>query len=262
MKIIKLFTVILAFFMVSTGFAQEKKNQAFLIHEDQVNPSMLKEYEQVSKDFVKACQQYKPEGIDWSTASMDNGRYLSISPIEKLSDIEEMSYAPLIEKMGEDEFRAMLDRFNKCYDKHGSYVVVLNEPLSYMPDGLDPETPGENYRKWHKMEVSASNVPQLREKMIALKDLFERKGSKMYYRIYHNGFGNIGDYYVAVISAKDAIDYAKKSAENQKLLGEEGEKAFEEMMQYVSSYEVTSGEMRPDLSYQAPKTTTITEVKQ
>ena len=81
-------------------------------------------------------------------------------------------------------------------------------------------------------------VPRPREKIL-----------EEYYRIYHNGFGNMGDYYVAVLSAKDAADYAKKSAENDSLLGEEGKKLFEEIFEYVLKYEVETGEMKPDLGY-------------
>ena len=59
----------------------------------------------------------------------------------------------------------------------------------------------------------------------------------------------MGDYYVAVLSAKDAEDYAKKSKENDVLLGVEGDKLFGDMMKYVMKYEVETGEMLPDAAY-------------
>ena len=52
-----------------------------------------------------------------------------------------------------------------------------------------------------------------------------------------------------VISAKDAQSYAKTSEETDKLLGEEGEKLFNDLMQYVHKYESKTGRMRPDLAY-------------
>ena len=72
----------------------------------------------------------------------------------------------------------------------------------------------------------------------------------MQYRIYQSGFGNVGNSFVAVISAKDAMDYDRMSSENDKVLGEEGQKLFDEMFEYVDAYKVIRGSMRPVLAYQ------------
>lgn len=250
MKNLKQFTALALVMFMSLGiWAQQTKNQAFWIHEDRVKPSMLSEYEKVSKDFVQMCRENNLQDMQWSIAQIEDGTFMSITPIEGLADIQNMSFASLIEKVGQEKFEKMMSDFNKCYDSHGDYVAVLNTELSFMPEGLTTDTPGENYRVWHRMNVTPSNVANLRGKMKELKSLFSTKGSKMYYRIYHTGFGNMGNNYVAVISAKDAADYARKSSDNQKLLGEEGQKLFEEMFEYVEAYDVKHGGMRPDLAY-------------
>lgn len=248
------FNVILALLLLVPLYlvqAQEDKNQAFYIHEDQVKPSMLSAYEDISKEFAEACKTHKLEDISWNVAATNTGRYLTISPISNMADLDKRVFAPLAEKMGEEAFGDIFKRFNECYDKHGDYVVYLNNELTYMPEGISVTTEGENYRKWHFLYVTPSNVQNLKGKLKELKALYEKKGSKEYYRIYHNGFGNIGDYYVAVVSAKDAQDYAKKSAENDALLGEEGKKLFGEMFKYVLKYEAETGEMLPELGYSA-----------
>lgn len=252
--------VLFCLYMSLGLMAQETKNQAFWIHEDKVKPSMMAEYEQVSRDLVENCKKHDLQDVQWSVAQMDDGTYMSISPIQELADIQNMSFDPLREKMGDEEFSKIFERFNKCYDTHGDYVAILNSELSYMPDGLTPETPGKNYRVWHRLDVTPSNIQNLRGKMKELKSLFASKGSKMHYRIYHSGFGNMGNYYVAVISAKDAQDYDRMSAENDELLGKEGEQLFEEMFKYVDAYSVKRGGMRPDLAYKgAPSGTKITK---
>lgn len=250
MKTIKISLLLLLFVMVLplNGIAQEK-NRAYLVHEDQVKPSMTDEYEAISKEFIEACQKHGIQNADWFTAQINDGTYLSITPIEKMADMDKRPFAPLFEKMGEEAASNIFKRFNKCYDKHGDYVVILNAELTYMPDGIDVRTEGENYRKWHFMHVTPNNIQNLKGKLKELKALFEKKGSKMHYRIYHNGFGNMGDYYLAVISAKNAVDYAEKAAANQKLLGDEGKKLFDEVFSFVDRYEVKEGGMRPDLSY-------------
>lgn len=237
------------------AFAQEKekkeKNQAFWIHEDQVKPNMIGEYEKVSKDFVAMCKKHNLQNGDWSTAQMDDGRFLTISPIEKMADFDKNPLAPLAEKVGNEAFGKIFERFDKCYNAHGDYVVVLNAELSYMPNGLSTSTPGEEYRKWHFLHVTPDNIQNLKAKLKDLKAYFAEKNSKMHYRIYHNGFGTMGDYYVAVLSAKDAEDYERKAKENQALLGEQGKKLFDEVFKYVHKFETKSGGMRADLSYAA-----------
>ncbi|CAM4128215.1 hypothetical protein [Gillisia limnaea] len=225
--------------------------QAYWIHEDQVKPSMVMEYEEVSKDFIAACKEHDLKDADWSTASIDDGTYLSISPITNMADFDKNPLAPLAEKMGEEKFRSLFTRFDKCYDVHRNYVVHLINDMSYMPNGITPNTPGEDYRKWHYLYVTPENVANLRDKIKDIKALYEKKGAKEYFRVYRSGFGTPGDYFLVVISAKDAQSYAKTSAETDVLMGEEGEKLFDEMMKYVHKYEPKTGRMRPDLGYVA-----------
>ena len=250
MKTAKLISLLLAIVLLQTTnlFAQNV-NQAFWVHEDQVKPSMLKEYEAVSKDFIKACKEHDLKDADWATARIDGGTYLTIAPVNSMADFDKNPMAPLAEKMGEENFRAIFSRFDKCYDTHRNYMVHLIDDMSYMPNGLTTNTEGEDYRKWHFFHVTPQNVANLRNKMKEVKSLYETKGAKQHFRIYRNGFGSTGDYYLVVISAKDAQSYAKTSEETDKLLGEEGEKLFEDLMQYVHKYESKTGRMRPDLAY-------------
>ncbi|MBO2543661.1 hypothetical protein ACWBC2_05340 [Salegentibacter agarivorans] len=252
MKTVKFIALFVAIVLLNTNelLAQNgSTTQAFWIHEDQVKPSMLKEYEAVTKDFIKACKKHNLKDADWTTARIDGGTYLTIAPINSMADFDKNPMAPLAEKMGEENFRAIFSRFDKCYDTHRNYMVHLINDMSYMPNGLTTNTEGEDYRKWHFFHVTPQNVANLRNKMKEIQSLYETKGAKQYFRIYRNGFGSTGDYYLVVISAKDAQSYAKTSEETDKLLGEEGEKLFNDLMQYVHKYESKTGRMRPDLAY-------------
>ncbi len=252
MKILKTITVVVTMFLVTSQLSNAQ-NQAYWIHADQVKPSKQAEYEKVTKDFIEACKKHDIKDADWVGAQVSDGTYLSITPIANMADLDKNPLAPLMEKMGEDNFRNLFKRFNECYDKHGDYIVTLNSDLSYMPDGLSLNTTGQDYRKWHFLYVTPSNSQALRDKIKEIKTLYEKKGSKEHYRIYHSGFGTMGEYYLAVISAKDEQAYAKTSDENDALLGDEGKKLFEEMMTLLDRYEVKTGVMRPDLGYTAKK---------
>lgn len=251
--------LICCFLMWGSLSAQLTQNQAFWVHEDQVRPGMVQEYEDLSKELVSEAKKSKLQNMSWTVAAMDNGSYLSITPVKDFADMQSKSFQPLMDSMGEDRFNELMNRFNSMYDKHGDYIIVLDKDLSYMPQGLSTTTPGLDYRKWHKMTVSAENMPRLRTKLAELKDVFGQKGSKMYYRIYRSGFGNMGNYFTAVISAKDAVDYAQMSAENEKLLGEEGKQKFREVMDLVMTYDVNEGGMKPELAY-SPEASQMNEM--
>ncbi|OUR92236.1 hypothetical protein A9Q87_07080 [Flavobacteriales bacterium 34_180_T64] len=253
MKTLKIsILLILALMLTPTiSIAQDDNNQAFWIHEDQVKPSMIDEYENLSKAFNAACAKHNFEG-SWNVAQLSNGKFLSITAIEKLADIENFSMASLSEKMGEEDYKALFDGYDKCYDKHGSYVVIRNNDLSYMPDGMSTVQEGLNYRKWHYIHVTPQNRSEMAKNMKAVKELFVAKTSKMHYRVYMNGFGQIGDYFLVVVSAKDAEDYAKRAKENQALLGPDSKATFDAVFNLASEYEEITGAMRPDLSY-SPK---------
>lgn len=240
---------VFCFLFFSNAKSQENQNQVFWVHEDRVKPGLVEEYENHSKDLVKMAGDNNFNEMGWTVAQMDDGTFLSLTPVKDLAHLQSLSFTSLQEKVGQEEFMNFMNGFNKYYDEHGDYLTILDKTLSYMPDGEGITQPGKDFRKWHFMQVSAENVPKLRDKLLELKELYSKKNSKMHYRIYRSGFGQMGDHFVAVISAKDAEDYARLSTENDKLLGDEGKQKFRELMDLVSDYRNTQGRMRPDLAY-------------
>ncbi len=242
----------MAFLLLTTNVINAQ-NQRYTIYQDQVKPAMQAEYEKTSKEFIEECKKNNLKGADWSTARLSDGRYLYISPIEKMADLDRDWFAPLAEKMGKENLQKYWDKFDKCYDKNGSYSVTLDKDLSYMPNGLSTSTPGQDFRKYHTFYVTPSNSKRMAAQFKAIKQLFESKNSKEYYRVYHSGYGVVGEYYMVVLSAKDETDYAKTSDENEALMGLPWKNAFDELMNLTDKYETISGMMRPDLSYAANK---------
>lgn len=229
------------------------QNQLYTIHVDYVKPSMEKEYVDISKTFVAECKKYNLQDADWMEARLDNGAYITIEAIPNMAALDVNSFAPFAEKMGKEKFQALLDRYAKCYDKHGSFNLSLIKDLTYMPDGAVAAQEGMNYRKYHYLYVTPSTSKMVREKMKAITELYNKKGSKEYFRVYHSGYGTMGEYFLVAISAKDEISYAKQSDDNDILLGDEGKKLFDDLFKNISNYEPLAGKMLPELSYTAKK---------
>jgi hypothetical protein len=246
-------TMVLGMLILIATLTMNAQNQRFLIHADYVKPSMQSEYVEITKAFVAECKKHNLQNSDWTQLRLDNGTYITFEPIPNMAALDIDTFAPLVEKMGKEKFTALLDRYAKCYDRHGSYIITRIESLTYMPEGAIAAQEGQNYRKYHYLYVTPSTSKMIAEKMKAIKELYAKKGSKEYYRVYHSGFGTLGEYFLVVISAKDELSYAKQSDENDALLGDEGKKLLDDLFQNISRYDPITGYVIPSLSYTAKK---------
>ena len=245
-------TLLLVLFLIGTSstlFAQEKQANLFWVHEDVVKPAMVSTYEKVCKDLTSNLKKHNIQDFHAIVTNTADHRYLWVSPISSMADINYTAFKELSEKMGADAMDALFDEMNKSYDTEHDYVIQLDEELSYMPGGMTQTPAGQDYRKFHYFHYSPGNEDALREKSAAIKRLFESKGSKVHYRTYKSGFGARGAYYMVAIAATDAVDYASKIAENNQLLGQEWQNAWMDFQSELLEYEIIEGRMRPDMAY-------------
>lgn len=171
------FMMIWAFCFLNFSIAksQEKESQAYWVHEDQVKPGLVQEYEEHSKKLVKMAKENNFQEMGWNVAQMDDGTFLSLTPVNDFAHLQSLSFASLQEKVGQEKFSELMNGFNKFYDVHGDYITILDHNLSYMPSGEGVIQPGKDFRKWHVMKIPAQNVSQVRQKLVELRDLFQKQ---------------------------------------------------------------------------------------
>ena len=228
------------------------QNQMYAIHQDNVKPAMQAEYVKINKELVEACKKHNLQGTEWYASRIDDGTYIYVSPIKNMAELDVDIFAPMVEKMGKENITALFERFNKCYDSHGDYIVIHRKDLSYLASANAP-TEAQNFTKYHFFFVAPENSKKMVEKLKEIKELYTSKKSKETYQIYHSGFGEMNEYYVAVLNAKDEMAYEKISEENNTLLGEDWYKKFNELFVLSLKYEQKSGYVRPELGYIAKK---------
>lgn len=248
MKTIKT-TILLALILCfSINFSNGQ--QAFQVHQDNVKPSKFMEYEAVAKEFKEACVEHNLQST-WFSAMSYDFKYFYITPIENFAELDERPFADMAKAMG-DKFGDMFERFDSCYDSHGTYIILRDDELSFKP--ADDAQTGEtgNYRTWFYIYYTPKNAKKIREGMKAVKELYTSKGSKEYYNVYRNGFGQMESYYLVSVPAKNEVDSATRGEANKEVLGPDRWDTFSKVMDYASRTEEYKGEMRPDLSY-APK---------
>jgi hypothetical protein len=255
MKQIKGFLLIALIIIISAGRSQAQnadRYMMFTVHEDDVLPSMVGEYEKIAKEFMDNVKKYNIPGVKWITTQTNDFRYLYVRPISKMADLDDNKFwMTLSEKMGADKLTDLFNRMDKCYNEHVDYILRLDKDLSYMPGGITQTPAGKDYRRFYYIYTTPQNQSKLAEDMKAVKDMFQKKGSKMEYRVYKSGFGAKGDFYMVAIAAKDGEEYEAMDAANTKLIGSDGDELFGKMMKNVSEWKEVTGRMRPDLAYSA-----------
>lgn len=246
----KIFTTLLIV-MFSTAFLNAQ-NQFFRIHVDHVYPSSSKDYEKISKRLADLARENQEEE-GWNILWTNDNRVISISPVSGWEDLGKEFMPKTRAKLGNEKFAEIFSEFDKHYDNHNDYIIILSGNLSYMPDGMTTTPEGQNYRKNMVLYHKSRDRQKIAEIAAKFKELYTKKGSKSHYRFYFSGFGNNEDYVLVSSAAPSPLEYAKRTEENRKLLGEESQKLWDELSQYVTKIEYTEGNMMPDLSYKPQK---------
>lgn len=253
MKIFKtrfliLMTVLFAFNLAN---AQDDQPTMFVVHTDNVNFDMMPKYEGLAKQLKESCEKYNIQEINWTAISIEDGRYVYVTPIKNMADLDENPMGDLAEKMGEEAMGKMFNEMADCYDSHSNEVVHLKPDLSYIPDGYS--TKDKNHREYHFLYYSPKNAKKMKEAMAKVKEMFKTKGVKNGYEVYHSGFGSEESYYMVSISGDDDLDIAQGGKENDELLGDDKGATFYNVIKLTTKYDQVEGDIRPDLSYYPTK---------
>ena len=239
-----LLLVVMLLFIPKSIYAQ----QMYHVHEDVVKPSMTMEYESVLQEVGELIKENPLEDVNMLVLQGYNNHYYFVSPISSMADLDKQSpVAQLAEKAGQEKVGQLFKRMDKCYDVEKDYVIILDNDLSYMPNGMTQTPEGENYREQYKIYVAPENRAVVREKMKAIKALSEKNNSKSEYRVYRSDFGTEAAFYLFSISAKDATHMAEKSKANEELMGEDGKAAMSDLFLNILKIEEIEGQIRPDL---------------
>ncbi|MFO7745031.1 MAG: hypothetical protein R6V36_06595 [Psychroflexus sp.] len=242
-KILKVIVLILIGTTLSTA-----QNQPYRIHVDHVYPSSSEDYEKVSKKLADLAKENKEEK-GWNVLWTNDNRVISITPVNGWEDMGEEFMPNTRAKLGDEKFTELFQEFDKHYDNHSDNIIMLSENLSYMPAGIDISPEGQNYRKNMILYHKARDREKITEIAAKFKDLYMQKGSESHYRFYLSGFGNPESFVLVSSSAVSPLEYAKRQEKNQKLLGEDAQKLWNSLSQYLTKLEYMEGHMKPELSY-------------
>jgi hypothetical protein len=249
-KLFKSFFILLLMLSMIFAYGQEEKKMPtmYSIHLDPVKPSMYQEYEKLSKEFIALLKENDVKDFDFLTSVSQEFNYYYISSVDKMADFDKSPMAGLSEE-AQGKLKSLFDGMDKCYDRHGTYMLYLDKELTYMPEEFSIATPGEPYRVYYTHHYDPANGDAIYEAFKNVKNQLQSKQSTWNYRVYHSGFGVVGNYILVAFSAKDAMDFEAKHKANWELMGDEFGEAINQLFKYTSRFEVERAWMREDLSY-------------
>lgn len=250
MKTIKNFVAIclIAVVMPFNAFAQGDNDQMFAVYTYEIMPEKVKAEEAFVKEMKATLKKHGVEGPTWSTAVTNTNTFMYIMPLENMADLDNNPWQELSEKMGEKEWKKLIDKADGHESSSSSSVLVLDAELSYMPDGLDPTTEGKDFRAWNMFHIKPGKYDEAKDLAKKIKEVYASKNSKFHYRIYHNRFGGDGNTLVVVSSHKNMGDYYQSASTARALVEKDTESLYDEFLTCVAKQDRMYGNMRPDLS--------------
>lgn len=218
MKTSKMSIVLAMLLLIQFSIAQETPSM-FVVHTDNVKFEKVPQYETLAKNLKENCEKLNIKNINWTTISIEDGRYVHVSPIKNMAELDENPMKELSEKMDKTAFSKLFDGMDECYDSHSDAVIHHVADLSYKPESAK-ETNG-NHREYHFLYYPPKNGKAMKEAMAKVKELFKKKGIKNGYDVYHSGFGSDEGYYMVAIAGENELQLAQEGKENRVLMGEE-----------------------------------------
>ena len=232
-------------------YAQEEESQSqlFFIYEAVVKPSMVGKYEEATKSLAAKLKANNMTSISYLMAVTDDFHYYWISEIENLAALDEDPWQELEKKMGDEEWKAMLDGYDETTDMSHTWLARLRPDLSYTPENAGGNSEGMNFRHWDWYYIEPGKRAEARAIAKEWHDLYTKKNIQSSYRIFTGGLGTEQPLYVVLQSAKNAADFEANNAKVNELLGEDAEELMQRTMAITRKFETKTGWMRPDLSY-------------
>lgn len=241
--------LLLMLFMGTVIWAQSDRYQLYVAHEDHVKDGMMDRHQKADKGLLDAAKEHNMKGMNWITFVAEDNRVIYLSPIKNMAELDKNPFEDLQKKMGEENFEKLFEPYQDTYTEHGDYILRLDKELSYMPDGMTQTPEGQNYRELIYYYIPPGKGDEAEELAKGVKKLYSAKNSKMHYRVYKSGFGNMGNYFMVAVAATSPEEMEKKRNENTELIGEEGKALFDRIEKTASKQEIVKGYIKPELSY-------------
>jgi hypothetical protein len=237
--------------VLAAGTAAAQERPLYLIHQEFAKPSMIEQYEAVTKEFVALVGRNKAAMPHFSfvAVSSDDFVYTYVVRIANFAGIDGIGQD--FQAVGLKDGPALADitrRGGATTEQIREWVVSEMTEGSYAP--ASPRLRAAEVRFYHYdiyylFPGRELDVEPLAKEFVAL---FKAKNVPNGYRLFRTEMGPEMPAIIVEVGAKDPADYYMQTQSDRTILGEAGKALFAKAFAMTRRLEQRGGWLRPDLS--------------
>ena len=240
-----------AVFAPTTGGTQTPAPQYFVLHQERAKPSMVKEYESTTKEFVALVKANKAKMPHFSFNAFlsPDFTYSYVSPIPDFAGVDAINgdFGALIQAAGA-AFFDLNKRGGVAMERVDEAVIQRLPELSYAPAEPRLEPGQARYFHYGFYYVIPGREPEAEAIGADYVKLFKARGIKTGYSVYKGVMGADMPYYFVSVGGTDAADYHAENAKTQAALGADLQALAARLLAVTRRFETREAVVRPDLS--------------
>ncbi len=239
----------LALLAPAAAGAQTPGGQYFVVHQEVAKPSMVKEYESTSKEFVTLVKANKAKmpHFSFNCLASPDFTYTFVAPIPNLAGMDAINadFGALAQAAGAS-FADLNKRSGTATEYIKEWVIQLVPELSYSP--TEPRAAAPRYFHYGIYYVMPGRETEAEAVGAEYVKLFKAKGVKNGYNVYKVVMGPELPAYIVSVGAADAAEYQAEDAKLGALLGTEFQALGGRTIALTRRFETREAVARPDLS--------------
>jgi hypothetical protein len=232
-----------------TAGAQTPGGQYFVLHQEVAKPSMVKEYESSTKEFVALVKANKTKmpHFSFNCLASPDLTYTYVAPIPNMAGMDAINadFGALAQSAGA-AFPDLNKRGGAATEYIKEWVIQLVPELSYSP--AEPRAGAPRYFHYDLYYVMPGREPEAESVGAEYVKLFKAKGVKIGYNVYKVVMGAEMPAYIVSVGATDAADYQAENAKLPGVVGPELQSLSARTAALTRRFETREAVARPDLS--------------
>lgn len=237
---------------LSAFAADAPKPQLYAVHDETANPSMIPQYESVTKGLLKAFNEKNVTSPSFyvTTFMTSDMHYVYVTPIDNFAQLDQVNkdWMDAANIVGADRWAELMKRGNASMVSYDEEVWTQRLDLSYQPENPRISMADHRYYRWQFYYLKPGTEQQAEQIAKDYVALFKEKKIADSYTIFTAVNGHDLPILLVTIPAKSAADFAAAEEKNNAILGD-GLKALQaRVMAIMRKFEQREAWLRPDLS--------------
>jgi len=240
-------------FPLAVFAADPPKMQLFIVHEETAVPSMVAQYEGVTRDMIKNFAEKKMTSPSFmvNTYMTSDFHYLYITPIANWAQMDTIwkDWMSAPEMVGKEKWAELMKRGNAAMVSYDDTIAARRDDLSYVPENPRAKMEEEPFARVDYYYLKPGTESEAEQIAKDYAKLFREKKIPDGFQIYMAMSGHDLPLLVAVIPAKSPADFAATDEKTAAALGDALKTLQGRALAITRRIEHKDSWYRPDMSY-------------